>query len=165
MGRIYRQRPAGYGVKMDKDGDGLPDNYFPVSNPLQLDSQLEKALNEILARVASGTAASILNNSEGSGANLLQAVFYPKKQFDNSTEANWIGEMQNLWYFIDPFLNKTSIREDTNQDNVLNLKQDYVTKFYLTLPRARRWCNASWITMVMVWQTHPHPWIPCRRMR
>ncbi|NJD37135.1 MAG: pilus assembly protein PilY [Geobacter sp.] len=117
-------------AKWDRDGDGLPDNYFPVSNPLQLDSQLEKALNEILARVASGTAASILNNSEGSGANLLQAVFYPKKQFDNSTEASWIGEMQNLWYFIDPFLNKTSIREDTNQDNVLHLQQDYVTKFY-----------------------------------
>ncbi len=123
--------------KWDKDGDGLPDNYFPVSNPLQLDSQLEKALNEILARVASGTAASILNNSEGSGANLLQAVFYPKKQFDNSTEASWIGEMQNLWYFIDPFLNKTSIREDTNQDNVLNLKQDYVTKFYFDAAQSK----------------------------
>ncbi|CAH2030122.1 pilus assembly protein [Trichlorobacter ammonificans] len=117
-------------AKWDKDGDGLPDNYFPVSNPLELDSQLEKALNEILARVASGTAASILNNSEGSGANLLQAVFYPKKQFDNNTEVGWIGEMQNLWYYIDPFLNKTSIREDTVQDNVLNLQQDYVTQFY-----------------------------------
>ncbi len=116
--------------KWDKDNDGNPDNYFPVSNPLQLDQQLDKALNEILARVASGTAASILNNSEGTGANLLQAVFYPKKQFDESTEASWIGEMQNLWYYVDPRLNNSSIREDTNQDNILNLKQDYISKFY-----------------------------------
>lgn len=124
-------------AKWDKDGDGLPDNYFPVSNPLELDEQLEKALNEILARVASGTAASILNNSEGSGANLLQAVFYPKKQFSNSTEVSWIGEMQNLWYYIDPFLNKTSIREDTNQDSVLHLQQDYITKFYFDAAQSK----------------------------
>lgn len=124
-------------AKWDKDGDGLPDNYFPVSNPLELDRQLENALNEILARVASGTAASILNNSEGSGANLLQAVFYPKKQFSENTEVSWIGEMQNLWYFIDPFLNKTSIREDTNQDNVLNLKEDYVSKFYFDAAQSK----------------------------
>lgn len=124
-------------AKWDKDGNGLPDNYFPVSNPLELDQQLENALNEILARVASGTAASILNNSEGSGANLLQAVFYPKKQFSENTEASWIGEMQNLWYFIDPFLNKTSIREDSNQDNVLNLKQDYVAKFYFDAAQSK----------------------------
>lgn len=110
--------------------DCNPDNYYLVVNPLKLEQQLDKALNDILASVSSGTAASILNNSEGSGANLLQAVFYPKKQFSNKTEASWIGELQNLWYFVDPFLNKTSIREDTNQDNVLNLKQDYITKFY-----------------------------------
>ncbi len=116
--------------KWDKDNDGDPDNYFPVSNPLELDKQLENALLSILARVSSGTAASILNNSEGSGANLLQAVFYPKKPFDNNTEANWIGEMQNLWYFLDPSLQKTSIREDTNQNNTLNLKSDKVAQFF-----------------------------------
>ena len=123
----------------DKNNDGLPDTYFPVSNPLLLDEQLEKALNEILSRVASGTAASILNNSEGSGANLLQAVFYPKKPFDNGTEANWVGEMQNLWYYLDPFFQKTSIREDSDQNFTLNLKTtvgvdppvgDKVAQFY-----------------------------------
>lgn len=107
-----------------------PDNYFLVVNPLMLETQLRKALDAILARVASGTAASILNNSEGSGANLVQAVFYPKKSFDSNTEASWIGEMQNLWYFLDPNLQKTSIREDTNQNNTLNLKDDYVAQFY-----------------------------------
>lgn len=114
----------------DRDNDGLPDTYFPVSNPLQLDEQLEKALNAILSRVASGTAASILNSSEGSGASLLQAVFYPKKPFDNGTEANWIGEMQNLWFYLEPYLQRTSIRVDTVKDNKLSLLQDYVADFY-----------------------------------
>lgn len=107
-----------------------PDNYFLVVNPLKLEQQLDKALNDIMRRVASGTAASILNNSEGSGANLLQAVFYPTKSFDDNTEISWIGEMQNLWYFLDPALQKTSIREDSNQNNVLNLKSDLVAQFY-----------------------------------
>lgn len=107
-----------------------PDNYYQVVNPLKLRRQLNKALTDILRRVTSGTAASILNNSEGSGANLLQAVFYPAKSFDSNTEAQWIGEMQNLWYFLDPALQKTSIREDSNQNNSLNLKSDKVAQFY-----------------------------------
>lgn len=117
----------------DKDGDGTPDNYFLVVNPLKLEKQLDKALSEILARVSSGTAASILNNSEGSGANLLQAVFYPKKDFNDSTEAMWIGEMQNLWYYLDPYLENTSIREDTTNTSSypeLNLNLDRISHFY-----------------------------------
>ncbi len=112
------------------DSQCNPDNYYQVVNPLKLRRQLNKALTDILRRVTSGTAASILNNSEGSGANLLQAVFYPAKSFDSNTETQWIGEMQNLWYFLDPALQKTSIREDSNQDNSLNLKSDKVAQFY-----------------------------------
>lgn len=117
-------------AEWDKDGDSEPDNYFLVVNPLMLETQLRKALEAILARVASGTAASILNNSEGSGANLVQAVFYPKKQFDDNTEVSWIGEMQNLWYFLDPNLQKTSIREDTDHSNTMHLKDDHVVQYY-----------------------------------
>ena len=126
--------------KWDKDGDGLPDTYFPVSNPLELDEQLDRALNAILARVASGTAASILNNSEGSGANLLQAVFYPLKSFDHNTEASWLGEMQNLWYYLDPFLQKTSIREDTTNTSTvpeLNLDGDKIVRFFFDATQNR----------------------------
>lgn len=107
-----------------------PDNYYLVTNPLKLESQLEKAFTDILTRVSSGTAASILNNSEGSGANLLQAVFYPKKTFDSDTESTWLGEMQNLWYYLDPTLQRTSIREDSNLNNTLNLTTDKVAQFY-----------------------------------
>jgi type IV pilus assembly protein PilY1 len=97
-------------------------NFYQANNPQELEDGLRRAFEEISAQAASGTAASILSNSEGSGANILQAVFYPKKVFDNATEANWVGEMQNLWYFVDPYINNSTIREDTDVDFKLNLK-------------------------------------------
>jgi type IV pilus assembly protein PilY1 len=106
-----------------------PDNYYLVVNPLKLETQLEKAFTDILARVSSGTASSILNNSEGSGANLFQALFYPQKNFDNNTSVDWIGEMQNLWYYIDPFFNGSTVRVDTNADYSLDLTSDYIAHF------------------------------------
>ncbi|RNC69901.1 MAG: pilus assembly protein PilY [Desulfuromonadales bacterium] len=117
-------------VEWDKDNDGNPDNYFLVVNPLKLEQQLDKALSDILARVSSGTAASILSNNDNNGANLLQAVFYPRKIFSDETSADWIGELQDLWYYIDPFLQNSTIREDSVSDNLLKLKQDYVTRFF-----------------------------------
>jgi len=113
-----------------KVADGIPDTYFPASDGDSLQISLQKAFDDIVARVASGTAASILNNSDGSGASLLQAVFYPKKTFEGGTEVSWIGELQNMWYYLDPFLNYPSIRIDTNSDFKLNTKQDEVVQFW-----------------------------------
>lgn len=115
-------------AKWDKNGDGVPDTFYEAQDGASIAAQLEKAVLDILARVSAGTAASILSNSEGTGANILQAVFYPKKSFENS-EASWIGEMQNLWYYIDPRLQNSTIREDSVTDNILDLKQDKVVQF------------------------------------
>jgi len=117
----------------DAGADCSPDNYLEASNGDVLASSLNTTINTILAKVASGTAASILSNSEGSGANMLQAVFFPDKIFENSTEVNWIGEMQNLWYYVDPFIGNSSVREDTDYvsgDHALSLKNDYIANFY-----------------------------------
>ena len=102
-----------------------------AANPTDLYTKLDKALSDVAAKAASGTAASILSNSEGSGANILQAVFYPKKIFDNSTAVSWIGEMQNLWYFVDPYIQNSTIREDSDNgvDRELWLNQDDVVRF------------------------------------
>lgn len=102
---------------------------FAAADPTTLYTQLDSAFSTVAAKAASGTAASILSNSEGSGANILQAVFYPKKNFENSTSAYWIGEMQNLWYYVDPYINNSTIREDTDGDLKLNLINDYVARF------------------------------------
>lgn len=113
-----------------KTPDTIPDTYFSAGDGDALQSSLQMAFDDIVARVASGTAASILNSSEGSGANLLQAVFYPKKTFESGTEATWIGELQSLWYYVDPFLKYSTMRVDTVRDYRLNTKGDYVAQFW-----------------------------------
>lgn len=106
---------------------------YQAVDPAALETKLRDAFRDISGGAASGTAASILSNSEGSGANILQAVFFPKKDFADDTSASWIGEMQNLWYFVDPFVGNSSVREDTGYasgDHIMNLENDYVTEFY-----------------------------------
>ncbi len=119
-------------AEWDKDGDGIPDNYFLVVNPLKLEEQLDKALLSILRRASSGTAASVLASGEGSGANLVQAVFYPKRMFNK--EIDWSGTLQNLWYYVDPLLYTSSIRENTVEDSAsakdLKIDQDYIVNFF-----------------------------------
>ena len=110
-----------------KDANG---HAYYANDPTGLNNALVSIFQNILSQISAGTAASILNNSEGSGANMLQAVFYPSKTFDSSTACGWVGEMQNLWYFLDPKLQNSSIREDSNQDNKLNLKDDKIATFY-----------------------------------
>ena len=126
----------------NKAGTCVPYNYFEADDGAVLENNLNIAMSTILAKVASGTAASILSNSEGSGANLLQAVFYPNKIFpapnpatDSTAEVSWIGEMQNLWYYVDPFISNSTVREDTDfstttPNHIMDLKQDYVARFY-----------------------------------
>jgi type IV pilus assembly protein PilY1 len=91
------------------------------------------AVQDILAHATSGTAASVLASGQGSGANLVQAAYYPVRQFYNTNIA-WTGTLQNLWYYIDPTFQNTSIREDDG-GRVLNLTtvssaKDYITNFY-----------------------------------
>lgn len=121
---------------------GVPDTYFEVSNPTQMEQRLREALDAIMARVSSGTAASLLSNSEGSGANILQAVFYPKKKFSNETEATWVGELQNMWYYIDPFIGNSTIREDTDYSggsHTLDLKNDLITQYVFDGSQTSAW--------------------------
>jgi type IV pilus assembly protein PilY1 len=115
-------------AEWDKDKDGVPDNYFLVVNPLKLEDQLNKALLSILRRASSGTAASVLASGEGSGANLVQAIFYPKRLFNK--EIDWTGSLQNLWYYVDQRLAFNSIREDTVDDNNLKIDEDYIINFF-----------------------------------
>ncbi len=112
----------------DKDKTGLPYNYFEADDGEAIKTAIMNALNDMLRRTSSGTAASVLASSEGSGASLLQSVFYPKRMF-GSTEISWTGQIQNLWYYVDPYLRYSSIREDTVSDSILNLTNDYAVEF------------------------------------
>lgn len=104
-------------------GHGGTTQAYYADNPSQLNLALDAIFRDILSQVSSGTSASVVNNRGESGANLFQAVFYPKKSF-NGSDLQWIGEIQNLWYYLDPLISTSSIREDTNLDKYLDVKLD-----------------------------------------
>lgn len=93
---------------------------------------IDNMFGDIAGAAASGTAASVLASGEGSGANLIQAVFYPWRQFDDNTEARWIGRLTNLWYYVDPRFGASGIYEDNGSTsaNILDLRQDNKVSLY-----------------------------------
>lgn len=108
--------------------DGL---YIEVNKPGELLDALEKAVNEMLRRASSGTAASVLASGEGSGANLIQVIFYPETprtplgMFDR--RASWLGRLTNYWYYVDPFFASSTILDDSGTeppDKILDTSND-----------------------------------------
>ena len=108
------------------DGGG---HAYYADNPTAMSDAFRQIFDDILQRASSGTAASVLASSEGSGANILQALFYPKRPF-GAQDITWTGEMQNLWYYVDPYLSNANIREDTDTNKTLNLISDNIIEFY-----------------------------------
>lgn len=113
----------------DRNNDGQPDTFYEASDGAELEASIKNAISNMITRVSSGTAASVLASGEGSGANLIQASFYPRRRVGDDV-INWVGGIQNLWYHLDPQFARTSMREDTAMDDVLNLKQDYIMQFF-----------------------------------
>ncbi|MBF0566147.1 MAG: hypothetical protein HQK89_12990 [Nitrospirae bacterium] len=109
------------------NGSGVPDTYFPVTNPSKLESSIEQAFIKILKQGSSGTAATVLSQRTQSGANILQVVFYPSKFFTGNTELSWVGYLNNLWFYNTK--QAQEIREDTVNDFKLNLTNDDVIQF------------------------------------
>jgi type IV pilus assembly protein PilY1 len=108
------------------EGGGI---YKLASDEDTLYAALDDVFNTITKNSASGTAASVLASGEGSGANIIQAVFYPMRKFGD-TNIRWTGRLTNLWYYVDPFFSSSAIYEDTNPDHQLRLNEDDVTSFY-----------------------------------
>ncbi len=131
-------------------------SFYPVSDLSLLNKELDAAFGQIAAAAASGTAASVLASGEGSGANLIQAVFYPRRSFWNSSigsggafeKISWTGRLSNLWYYVDPFFSTTNMREDDG-DKILHLQtgdgthKDYITSLFYDkttgITKAHRW--------------------------
>jgi type IV pilus assembly protein PilY1 len=126
----------------DKNNDGEPDNFYEAADGAELEQSVRDAFSGILKRASSGTAASVLASGEGSGANLIQAVFYPRRSVGNDI-IWWTGALQNMWYYVDPFFTNATIREDTVPDSTLNLANDDIVQFYFNpvsqLTEVKRW--------------------------
>ncbi len=131
------------GTFEDANGNGMPDvgeygldaAYFQADDGAGIEQALRDIFVNILKRATSGTAASVLASGEGSGANLVQAVFYPRRRFFDEV-VEWTGTLQNLWYYVDPFFGSASIREDSDKSSdatytpVLNLVTDNTVNFF-----------------------------------
>ena len=115
------------------DGSDLPRTYYESSDGYTLERDLKKAIQEMLARATSGTAASMLGSSQGSGASILQSLFYPKRNFGFASEVTWISDLMNYWYYLDPALKNMQIREDSVRDNadysLFDLRNDRIVSF------------------------------------
>lgn len=99
--------------------DGLPDNYFPVTNPLQLEASLNAVFNAIGTNVVSSSAAAVVaNTGSGSGA-IYQSSYYPRYQTSATDYISWPGMLHALFRDENGYF-----REDTNQNDTLD---DYTT--------------------------------------
>lgn len=83
-------------VNWDQSGDGVPDHYFFVANPLRLEQQLARAFQLMLTRIASGAAASVISSSRRGEGIITQAVFWPSKFDSFDKEVTWTGDVRAL---------------------------------------------------------------------
>lgn len=70
----------------DSDADGTPDNYYLVTNPAKLYTQLDAAFNEVISRASSNTALSANSSQLTSSSRVYQATY-------NSTD--WSGDLNS----------------------------------------------------------------------
>lgn len=108
----------------DQDNDGDPDTYFVASEGYELEDRLLAAITDILRRVASGTAVSVLSTSARGEGTLFQALFKPTVT-EGLREVNWVGYLQPLW--LDRM---GSLREDTNRDHRLVYTDDLIIRYH-----------------------------------
>ncbi len=103
----------------DEDGNGIPDTYFYVVNPLKMEQELENALTDILRRASSGSTVATLASRTGISSLVIQPYFYPKYQREDGTELSWLGFLRSFWVDL-----KQNLREDTIVNKVLDMAQN-----------------------------------------
>ncbi|WOG26412.1 pilus assembly protein [Endozoicomonas sp. 8E] len=104
--------------------DGIPDNYFLISNPARLERQLGQILEEIASRISSGASAALIANSASGVGSAIQGLFRPRVTVNN-IDISWVGLLHSL--FVD---SKGHFREDSNGNRTLD---DYSTDRVVTL--------------------------------
>lgn len=89
------------------NGDGIPDTFFPVSNPGNLPDSLASIFSRISSGSTSSSAAAVVGNSaDGTGA-IYQAVYEATKSDSNNNTIEWVGDIISI--FID---SQSRFRED-----------------------------------------------------
>lgn len=100
----------------DKDGDGVPDTYFYVVNPLKMEQELERAFSDILRRASSGATVATLSSQTGFSSLLIQPYYYPRYQTSEGAELSWLGFLRSMWVDL-----RQNIREETVLNKILDI--------------------------------------------
>ncbi len=113
----------------EKDNNGIPDTYYAATNGAALQNALTEIFQEIVKQTSSGSAASILSKEAEAGSVMLQAVFYPQKQYgtgSSAKEINWTGYLYDWWLYTGKINGEpiNNIREDTIQNQILDICED-----------------------------------------
>ncbi|MES2626787.1 MAG: PilC/PilY family type IV pilus protein, partial [Pseudomonadota bacterium] len=108
--------------------DGIPDNYFPIANPNQLNDSLSEIFRIIASRVSSGTAAAVVANSSSGLGSVYQAYYHPEYSDTSNVKISWGGVLHSL-FFDDSgrFREDNGVRgklEDTSTDFVVDFFYD-----------------------------------------
>ncbi|NDY42362.1 hypothetical protein G3N55_05835 [Dissulfurirhabdus thermomarina] len=125
-------------AEWDKDGDGVPDNYFEAQDGNQMAAAILGALTKILQQASSGTSSSVVAASRGGEGTIYQAIFYPRRQGVVGTtfhQVKWVGDVRAL--LLDK---RGQIYEDTNQNQQLDPVDDRIIYYYDTAKEDTRVC-------------------------
>ncbi|MDJ0860748.1 MAG: hypothetical protein QNJ82_00740 [Gammaproteobacteria bacterium] len=127
-------------------GDGIPDNYFFVTDPAALEKALVRVFEAILERTASGTAAAVVANTASGNGAAFQALYEPLRKDTNNNEVKWIGTLHGLWLDETGLLREDNpagtpngILDDYNTDPVVQVFYDNGSK----VTRIRRWGSSA----------------------
>ncbi|NHN39301.1 hypothetical protein G8764_18500 [Pseudomaricurvus alcaniphilus] len=131
-------------------GDGVPDNYYQLSNPALLVTALNSIFNALKTSVTSSSAAAVVaNTSTGEGA-IFQGSYYPQFEVSADDSIKWAGMLHSLFRDSNGYF-----REDTDGDAVLDdYTVDYaVTFFYdetLDDTRVQRFSSSDGVNFTQV---------------
>jgi len=114
----------------DFDEDGIPNAFFFASDGEEFEKALTEALNAMVKYNYLGDFEVVAekqrdNNSltlAYKGNILAQTVFFSQKE-----GVDWIGKIYGYWYHV----NTNSIREDTNQNKILEIDEDKILELVL----------------------------------
>ncbi len=120
--------PAELGSKLDDiavaGGTDVDGHAYLAGSADALSSALQSIFLEILNRVSSGSAASVISNSRSGAGAVYQSIFYPDYRDPTGTTVSWVGDVHAL--FIDETGN---MREDSNDNQTLDVDTDRIVIF------------------------------------
>lgn len=101
-------------TEWDNNNDCEPDTFFLALDGAEIKDKLQSALTDILARVASGGAASVVSTTSSGDGAVFQSSFVPSESLGDET-VRWYGDVSALMIDSDGYL-----RNDGDADQTLD---------------------------------------------